>query len=74
MGRNPKALVDHINWAISKAANEVNNTNNTNNAVTEAEPDITMTDTPARPFQGIRAHSAVFLKSEEICIHTEFVS
>ncbi|KAK8006758.1 ATP-binding cassette- subfamily F- member 3 [Apiospora arundinis] len=71
---NSQALINHINQAIHQGA-------------TEPPPgpsarDLEMADTnitppeelPPRPFSGIQVHSAIFLKSGDIQVHTTFVA
>lgn len=72
MANNPRALVDHINDAIQRAALQGSSNNH----------DTPMADGPrdpepqssVKPYRGVQIHSAIFLKSGDIQAHTAFVS
>ena len=72
MNKNPMALAEHINWAIKQAANEENTITTTTNDIPTAT--TSTTDTTTKPYKDIQVHSAVFLKSGDIQIHTTFVA
>jgi hypothetical protein len=62
MTNNPRALIEHINKAIQRAAEE-----------TEDVEMAGTTPTP-KPYKHIQAHSAMFLKSGDIQFHTAFAT
>jgi hypothetical protein len=101
LANQPRALTDHINKAIQRAAEDAIYQDGFASDSEPDEPDTEMADTtispetsgapgpvrattsgpigppgakPPKPYSGIQVHSAVFLKSGDIQIHTAYVS